>query len=173
VRVLTDADMQLEGYALNPADADATPQLVSRQPWPPAWSDAPGWLAGGSAARWADPARPKESVAVVRAGPRARTMAWEPLARNAPDASLPTSDAPTAATLASESNAVSGEPGAAAFNPYATPDGHRADAAADSEATASIALVIAAAALAVAVAVAFAFVLLRRRKPVGVQGPTG
>lgn len=80
VRVLTDADMMLEGHSFDPGDADATPMLVTRQPWPPAWSDAPVWLPIPGSPRWADPARPESVIAAVKVDPAASAVPWKSLA---------------------------------------------------------------------------------------------
>lgn len=168
VRVLTDAGMLLEGHALKPAEVDATPSLVSRQPWPPAWVDAPDWRSR----RWVDPVRPNDSVAAVLAGPRSHTVPWEPLVRNVPESPLPTASVPTATPAPTEANATGAGPGGAAFNPYATQDGRRADARAsdtttESQSGAFIAFMLAAAAL---VAGAVAYIVLARRKQLALQG---
>lgn len=82
VRVLADADMLLEGHSFDTGDANAMPKLVSRQPWPSAWTDAPVWLAR-AAPGWGDAANPGAAVAAVSVAPTASAVDWKPLAPGA------------------------------------------------------------------------------------------
>jgi Domain of unknown function (DUF5122) beta-propeller len=111
VRVLTDA-VQLEGHAFDPTDADALPKLRTRQPWPPAWTDAPVWVPTAGVPRWADPEKPDVGVAAVGVAAAASAAAWRSLV-------------PGVAEVA----AVSGDPGGAVLNPYAGGDRYRGEAA--------------------------------------------
>lgn len=100
LRVQQGDDMLLEAHAFDPTEPDALPQVISRQLWPPAWTDAPVWLATGGGWRWVDPANlAAPSVAAVRSGPRG--WKWVSLVPVTPAAAI-----------------VAPEPGGAVYNPF-------------------------------------------------------
>jgi len=102
LRVQDGDDMMLEAHALDPTQADALPQRISRQLWPPAWADAPVWSRVGAGWQWKDPADPNSPpVAAERTGASASSP-WVSLS----------------AIAVMASTAVPPEPGGAVFSPF-------------------------------------------------------
>jgi hypothetical protein len=109
VRVLCDPDMLLEGYSFDTSHTDAPPKLLTRQPWPPAWSDSPAWLPIAGAPHKAELAHHEAAIAAVTVATAASAVPWRPLASGAHETAL-TAD----------------EPGGAAITPFVERDKRRA-----------------------------------------------
>jgi hypothetical protein len=112
VRVQTDADVLLEAHSFDPGDADAMPKLVTRQPWPPAWSEEPVWAPSTGAPRWADPNQAEAAIAAVKITTAVGAASWKPLAPGVAEAEPATT-----------------EPGGAAFTPFGERDKPRTEPA--------------------------------------------